>query len=441
MNFEYSLLFIAIFALFTAITRIYQRPQQRNLFALFIPATLFVLIHAQAWWLLGQFEQRETSSIVHLTQEISLSAAQQTLIYVFGLTVAYLLAYWGISPCMIKPSHQQQTAKIQPIHYAVIGIWLSAFGLILTQTLGGLANMINQPGQAIGGQTMLLIAISLGKLPLFYKLSQRQSVKLIDILLFAVTFLLTLFNSRFLASFILIQLLLIYNYAVREVPRKVMAYAACALVFIFIGYGLYRDNAALNPDLSASERIFAAIERMTSDENPINWFYRTNVEGFAGLAGLLTYIEQNGPITHDFGLSNLTLFTQLIPNGWRNNPDLPFGALAAYFASFYPYSGSVVPSGLENAYAHFGLFGILGLGGLLGYLTRYLHWQLRQPTPNRLLWALLAVQIFNLIRGSFRSALFIGIADLVVFGLFSAILALKLKRYQLHIPLVLRLKR
>lgn len=441
MNFEYSLLFIAIFALLTAITRIYQRPQHRNIFALFIPATILVLIHAQAWWLLGQFEQREISTIVHLTQDISLSAAKQTVILVFGLTTTYLLAYWGIRFRITQPSHQQQPAKIQPVHYVVIGVWISVFGLTLIQTLGGFVNMINQPGQAIGGQTMLLIAMSLGKLPLFYKLSQRQAVKPIDILLFAVTFLLTLFNSRFLASFILIQLLLIYNYAVREVPRKVMAYAAFTLIFIFIGYGLYRDNATLNPDLSASERIFAAIERMTSDENPINWFYRTNVEGFAGLAGLLTYIEQNGPITHDFGISNLTLFTQLIPNGWRNNPNLPFGALAAYFASFYPYSGSVVSSGLENAYAHFGLLGILGLGGLLGYLTRYLHWQLGQPTPNRLLWALLAVQIFNLIRGTFRNALFFGLADLVIFGLFSAILALKLNRYKLHIPLVLRLKR
>lgn len=440
MDFNQILLLFQVFCLYLLFTLIYRRRQRRNLFALLIPFTLFLLIHAQAWWILNQFEQTKLNTLIHLTQEISLSAAQTAIHYLFFLTTVFLLAYFGFRP---SNKHKLPVGKIrliQSIHYLSVSLWVMGLSLILIQTLGGLANMINQPGQAIGGQTMLLIAISLGKFPLFYKLSQRQAVKSIDILLFAITFLLTLFNSRFLASFILIQLLLIYNYAVREVPRKVMAYAAFALVFIFIGYGLYRDNAALNPDLTASERIFAAIERMTSDENPINWFYRTNVEGFAGLAGLLTHIEENGPITHDLGLSNLTLFTQLIPNGLRNNPNLPFGTLASYFSSFYPYTGSVVPSGLENAYAHFGIFGILGLGILLGYLTRYLHWQLRLPTSNRLLWALLSVQVFNLIRGTFRNALFFGLADFVMCSLFMFILSLKFAHYKLHIPLRLKPK-
>jgi hypothetical protein len=286
--------------------------------------------------------------------------------------------------------------------------------------------MFNQPGQAVGGQTMLLIALSVGKLPLLYKLSHRQPVLYIDIALFAITFLLTLFNSRFLASFILIQLLLTYNYAVREVPRKIMLYAALALVLIFIGYGLYRDNAALNTDLNLAERVVLIIDRFSSDENPVNWFYRTNVEGFAGLAGLLTYEEQIGGISHDFGLSNLTLITQLVPNALRNNPDLPFGAFANFFGDLYPYSGSVVPSGIENAYAHFGVIGLWALGVALGYLTRHLHYQLRLPTPHRLLWALLSVQMFNLIRGTFRNALFYGLADWVIYTLFLKMLSIRI---------------
>ena len=99
-----------------------------------------------------------------------------------------------------------------------------------------------------------------------------------------------------------------------------------------------------------------------------------------------------------------------------------------------------MPSGLENAYAHFGIFGILGLGILLGYLTRYLHWQLRLPTLNRLLWALLSVQVFNLIRGTFRNALFFGLADFVMCNLFMFILSLKFAHYKLHIPLRLKPK-
>ena len=440
MNFDYVLLLFQATCLGLIVVRALQRSQHRNLFALLIPTTLLILIYTQAGWVLQQFEQKESSIIVHLTQEISLSAAQFAIQLMIGLTLTYLIAYFSFAPQTKYLAHYTKPAFVQQIHYLLVGVWQIGFGLILIQTLGGLVNMINQPGQAVGGQTMLLIAISIGKLPLFYKISRCQRIHPIDIVLFSSTFLLTLFNSRFLASFILIQFLLIYNYAVREVPRKAMFYAAIALVFIFIGYGLYRDNAALNPELSAFERLAAIFDRAGSDENPINWFYRTNVEGFAGLAGLLTYIERNGPIHHDFGLSNLTLFTQLIPNSLRNNSNLPFEAFASYFASLYPYTGSVVPSGLENAYAHFGIFGILGLGILLGYLTRYLHWQLRLPTSNRLLWALLSVQVFNLIRGTFRNALFFGLADFVMCNLFMFILSLKFAHYKLHIPLRLKPK-
>ncbi|MBU6359403.1 MAG: hypothetical protein WCL57_00770 [Chloroflexota bacterium] len=440
MNFDYVLLLFQATCLGLIVVRALQRSQHRNLFALLIPTTLLILIYTQAGWVLQQFEQKESSIIVHLTQEISLSAAQFAIQLMIGLTLAYLIAYLSFAPQTKYLAHHIKPASVQQIHYLLVGVWQIGFGFILIQTLGGLTNMINQPGQAVGGQTMLLIAISIGKLPLFYKISRCQRIHPIDIVLFSSTFLLTLFNSRFLASFILIQFLLIYNYAVREVPRKAMFYAVLALILIFIGYGLYRDNAALNPDLSVSERLAAILDRAGSDENPINWFYRTNVEGFAGLAGLLTHIEKNGPITHDLGLSNLTLFTQLIPNSLRNNPNLPFGTLASYFSSFYPYTGSVVPSGLENAYAHFGIFGILGLGILLGYLTRYLHWQLRLPTLNRLLWALLSVQVFNLIRGTFRNALFFGLADFVMCNLFMFILSLKFAHYKLHIPLRLKSK-
>jgi len=433
-------LYIQIVVLVAIAISALRKKKERNLLTLVTIGTILVLVHGQAIWFMQKFEVDEIFSIVHLFQKISFSAISSSIQLLILFTFSFVLGSFSFFFDDFSSFPHNPRKEISPFSYFLICSWVSINCSFLVYLLGGIFMALAQPGQSIGGQTMLLIAISLGKFPLFYKLSQRQAVKSIDILLFAITFLLTLFNSRFLASFILIQLLLIYNYAVREVPRKIMAYAAFALVFIFIGYGLYRDNAALNPDLTASERIFAAIERMTSDENPINWFYRTNVEGFAGLAGLLTHIEENGPITHDLGLSNLTLFTQLIPNGLRNNPNLPFGTLASYFSSFYPYTGSVVPSGLENAYAHFGIFGILGLGILLGYLTRYLHWQLRLPTSNRLLWALLSVQVFNLIRGTFRNALFFGLADFVMCNLFMFILSLKFAHYKLHIPLRLKPK-
>lgn len=74
MDFNQILLLFQVLCLYLLLTIIYRRRQRRNLFALLIPSTLFSLVHAQAWWILNQFEQTKLNTLVHLTQEISLSA-------------------------------------------------------------------------------------------------------------------------------------------------------------------------------------------------------------------------------------------------------------------------------------------------------------------------------------------------------------------------------
>jgi hypothetical protein len=223
---------------------------------------------------------------------------------------------------------------------------------------------------------------------------------------------------------------------------------ALALLLVFFVFGLYREYTARNDQIEwdGLQQFFAT---RTGEDSPIEWFYRSNIEGFTGLAGLLTYEAKAGGITYDLGLSNLRVVTQFIPYSLRRDPDLPFRNVSIFLISLYPYkgevvlgggqsdvdaelvfsSGSVVPAGMENAYAHFGLPGVLVLGILLGYLTRWLHVQMSSPSPDRLMIVLLSVHTLLLIRGSFYHLLLFGLAELVVLWLY---------RFQLNLSWRLR---
>ena len=98
----------------------------------------------------------------------------------------------------------------------------------------------------------------------------------------------------------------------------------------------------------------------------------------------------------------------------RAHPALPFATIADQLATLYPYRGSVVNSGLQDAYAHFGVPGVIGLGGALGMTAHVLHTAMSDPSRDRLLLGLLSVHTLQLVRGSFFNALFFGISEVLV---------------------------
>jgi hypothetical protein len=238
----------------------------------------------------------------------------------------------------------------------------------------------------------------------------------IALVTFGVTFLLTVLNSRFLALFVVLQVAIIANYCVAELRRVLLAGGAGLAGLVLVGYGLFRDfesyPGTANPfDVIGFMRFYAA----RSAEGPLTWFYSFNVEGFAGLAGILTREMRGGGVQHDFGASTASIFTQLIPHSIRTDPNLPFLTLSRFFESLYPYQGgSIVRPGLELAYAHFGIAGILALGILLGWLVVWLHRAMRAVEKDRLLIGVLSVQVLLLIRGTFVDAIFFGLGDLVI---------------------------
>ena len=177
-------------------------------------------------------------------------------------------------------------------------------------------------------------------------------------------------------------------------------------------------------EITKRHRLFSFVSVHIVETNPFDWFYTFNVEGFAGLACLLTYEMNQGGITNDFGLSNISVLFQFIPYSLRFSENLPFKDMKEFFSSLYPYDGRTIPSGMENAYANFGLLGLLGLGIFLAYLMKWLHKKMLNPRADRLLIGILSFHSLQLIRGSFCFAIFFGLSEIIMLSVYRSILRL-----------------
>jgi hypothetical protein len=415
MSLDWLLLYLQVAALVVIVVRELIRLHRRNLYAVLIAGSLLVMVHGQAWWMFAQFDLTGYSYFQHLNQFITLDGARRANVYT-ALAVAVLVAAYGISMWRIRalpPDHGQPPSRsiLASKRTIVIGAGVFVAGAAFVVYLaGGPIEALLRPGQSFArGLTMFLLIASVGKVPALYRLSTGLRPTVREFVLFAATTALVLLNSRFLAVFLLLQLTLTANYCRRELSRLVLFGALAAVFSVLIVFGLYRDELAKQQSGYANPEDY--VERRL--DSITNWFYRANIEGFAGFAGLLSVEDRDG-LTHDFGVSELRVLTQFVPYSIRTDPALPFAGIATYLQGLYPYSGSVVTPGMENAYAHFGMPGVLGLGGLLGWLATWLHVSMSSPRTNRLIVGLVSVHALQLIRGSFFNTLFFGISEVLV---------------------------
>lgn len=425
LSLDWSWLYFQVMVLGAIIIREFLRPRGRNLYAILIAGAMLVLVHGQAWWVLAQFESG-VDAIEHLEQTITLQGARLANFYI-GLSVVCFGLTYLLFPLRKRVTEPRPTTTVSPpnsprMFYALVTIWTVVWAGVLLRYAGGFEAAVTKPGQSlVGGQTMALIMAGLGKLPLLRKTALGGKVVLLDLALFVLTLFLFLINSRFLTSFILLQLVVLVHYCRREVSRRSLLGLALALILILFVFGLYRDYTSRYEQVEVSELGHFLMTR-TGEDSPVAWFYRKNVEGFTGLAGILTYEADQGGIVHDLGLSNLRVITRFIPSSLRNDPDLLFKTLDDFLRSLYPYAGSIVPSGMENAYAHFGVSGVLALGALLGYMARRFQLRMHNRTVDRLLIALISVHALQLIRGSFLTALVFAFAEAIMLWVFRLML-------------------
>ena len=223
----------------------------------------------------------------------------------------------------------------------------------------------------------------------------------------------------------LLQLLIFINYFRHELYRARLLLIPFFSFLIFILFGLWREFASQQIGWQDTSNFLLFLTNYINFKEILDWFYAKNVEGFAGLAGIITYDQSVGGVAHDFGISNLKFIMQFIPGAVREDSSLPFSQLSEFIKSFYPYQdGSIIRPGIEIAYANFWIIGILMFGGVLGYLARFFHSSILRPNSSALVIGLISVQCLHLIRGTISNVLFFGFADLIILIFFRIALSL-----------------
>ena len=429
MTFDFIWLYFHIIILLGIMIREYARPHQRNLFAIVFCGAFFVLVSAQDWWMLNKFNLYGFRGMTHLNQSISLMGVQLANYYTGIAVVCYWFTYWLFT----KRNQRVSVGKINTnsahglsfFPYVILFGWVIAVAVALVKSAGGIEESLVNPGlnQAFG-VTMFLILISVGKFPLMHKIVTGKPIKIFDIVLFVIVLLLVLFNARLNVGLILLQVIFLTNYCRYEIPRRLLLLVPTLIFIVFIVFGLYREFASHAEGVVSKDLLFEFAINYFDLGVLLDWFYAANVEGFAGLAGILTYDENIGGIFHDFGLSNLSFIFQFIPGSIRTDPSLPLLEISQGLVSIYPYrNGSLIPPGLEMAFGNFGVLGVIAFGAILGYLTQLLHVSMLNVKRNRLKVGVLSVQILHAIRGPFSNVIFFALSDLIMLTLYKIIIS------------------
>jgi oligosaccharide repeat unit polymerase len=435
---DYLFLYLQIFSLLIVVAKELSKNKHRNLYLILVSLTFLVLVQFQTFWIFGKMGN--SLQIIHIFQAISIDGARLANIYMFFGICIFLSTILVSSNSKSRPGFKNYSELNSPtiahlackapslLTYGIVASSVILFTIAIVILLGGLATALSTPGQSIGGQTMLLILIGIGKYPLITKLASYQKIAIFDICLYFMAICVALLNSRFTAAAYIVQVLFAVHYCRKEIPVKNMIYSVFSLVFIFIVFGIYREfgNFRSSTDFNLDEFLDFALTRFGGDDSIIDWFYGFGVESFAGLAGIITFdIRQHG-MAHDLGISELSFITQLIPNQLRNDVTLPFIYISDFIKSSYPYpDASIVKPGYENVYAHFGVFGVPMLSYLIGILTYKLNelmFDKSKSSEIKLLISLLSVYILMLIQNSISAVLFFGIGEAFMFKVYMILL-------------------
>lgn len=414
---DWVLLAAQILVLTYLIVREATRKVDRNLYLILVCLTILLLFQGQAWWTFAQFQGATLE--LQLNHVISLNGARLANLLLAAATGCFLIGYVtaGRRKHIGSISPRLTTSRVPYIF--VTAVTLSAVVGVVA-LVGGISAAFDNPGRIVGGQALLLILAGMGKIPALATLNRGARPRPYAIGLLALTCIVTLINSRFLLLFILAQVVLISHYRVRPIRRLTLGAGAVAAIVVLLGFGLYRDFAAVtvvDPAIAGPNAFFS----QRASQGVVDWFYRLNVEGFTGLAGIVTADQDTaGGINHDYGLSTLAVFPQLVPNSLRNDPALPFKGVADAIASAYPYHASFVPAGFELAYAAFGLVGVLLLGFGLGFASKRIDLVIRARSANgdALMPVVLSVQVLQVVRGTFATSIFFGLGDAAIVTLY-----------------------
>lgn len=414
MNVTLNYLLLAVQAAALTSVTVVEIARRRNVVALLLFTVLAVVVVLQAWFMLLDLQGGEPARFFAnaITWDgFSLANSTMTLAILITLAVYAAGRHRRVTPGPLKAKGLPQTS----FSYLVVLVVVLTATAALVRLLGGPRNVLFALGVMKAGQVFLFTGVLLGKMPLLYKLAYRRSRTFADWGLFVGSIFVVMLNSRGNAIYAIAQVMILYHYSIRRVSPKAIAVFAAIGLAIIMGYGSVRTYVSVHGQYSAP-----GLANYLVHSRHLYEMYHHQVGVFSGLAGILTQYQQAG-IRYDFGLSNLMLFTHLLPNVVRK---AAVGGVDQWIAALYPYRGSVVPGGYEAAFANFGFVGIFVLSVLLGALPAWFHNRLASSEGDRLLFGVLSIYVLSLVMGQLWLALVFAIPDMALVLVYRSILGL-----------------
>ncbi len=373
---ERILVLIQFLVLGTVLVRdLILKKDEGNLVSILFYAFLIFTVTGQNLYVLSVMETGEIplSMFGHVISEKGFKIA--TLLLTLSVMIMAFISEHSETKIPRSPGISRRKYKVEKTlnsTYYVI-VYLITFTAIawLTAVLGGIQALLFSPGQMVGGQVLPLILMQIAKFPITYKIINKLKIDRLDIWIFIPYIIVTMLNSRRQSIVPLLQLMIAYHYYCNRIKISKLVFAVVPVFLIVFVYGFYRDFNNFYTEYTWNNFV-----EFYDKNSFFESFYRLQVEGFSGLAGIISYDLSNG-INYDFGLSNLKVIVQLLPYEIRNSA---FKDLAETVYNVYPYQGSVVPTGYEAAFANFGVLGIFGLSILCGTLVNRMHLYLMKGT-------------------------------------------------------------
>ncbi len=389
------------------------RRRGANVILLALIAESLILVQGQALYVLCALERHA---------EVSYPGPQPKLITHTGFSVANLcvmLSVLILSTTYVFSRRARSDRAARPMlpaleslaSYAVT-TGVVALGIIGLVTLfGGLGHMLHNPGAMAGGQTLLLIALFWGKMPILHKTAFARRVTWMDRGIFLVTLFFLIVNSRLLALIALTEYAVLRHYRSpsRRPGRQALLASTIALLVVFV-YGTLRNFADLFHTYDLRLLRLYYVLPAAHAISPLALLYEHGESAFSGFAGIVSIYCTHG-LRYDFGLANLQLLLHLLPNAVRKGA---FGGLQRWVAGAYPYHGSILPGGYEAAFAHFGFVGVAMFSVALGWIPARLDRRLRDPGADAMLYALVAGNLLTLFILDWWGVAFFLFADIVM---------------------------
>ncbi len=332
--------------------------KKRMILYALLNAIFLFLTTGQAFFIQGDLDSFPTTT--YLFNFINEAGFSLALWYILGISCVSL-ALAIVSRGYRRYSYPVPAYSFSPTlgFYVVLFTFLCLFGAVMIFVVVGTDEFLNssRPGFQTGA-TIFLVFLSLGLMPLIFKIIYNGRIGRGDIVCFLVAFGFTGAMGRVSAFFYIMMILLAmyYTRGWADAPLtlglvlRVLSFGLAAVV-LFVGYGAIRGAQGFTQG-SLGHLVDYVIEHPENSVLSLEWNYRLDIEAMSGTAGAFTqYLSYPKSVHFDYGLVWLLQGVILtLPGALK-----PFASSIADLSNdlnWSPYS--IIPTGVESFFTSFG---------------------------------------------------------------------------------------